>query len=66
MVRIPTHAPPTHPGEILLRDLYEITHSPSVKGIRKIKHLIPTVMASNSAQYGVRSGPTERKSRRIA
>jgi plasmid maintenance system antidote protein VapI len=44
MVRIPTHGPPTHPGEMLLEeflklawDLYQAQHSPAARHIRKIR-----------------------------
>lgn len=127
MVRIPTHGPPTHPGEMLLEeflkpmglsqtelagkmgvsyprvnelihakrgvtpdtalrleqlfgmeaqfwlnlqlawDLYEVSHSPAAKGIRKIKRLIPDGMINVPGKIaGGLTGPTRRKNRLVA
>lgn len=126
MVRIPTHGPPTHPGEMLLKefiiplglsqtelavklgvsyprvnelihgkrsmtpdtalrleqlfgmeakfwlnlqlawDLYNVTHSPSAKEIRKIKRLRPTVSVSGHRKQDQANHSRRKNNKRIA
>jgi hypothetical protein len=40
MTRIPTHRPPTHPGEMLREEFrYHAMHAPGAEAIRKIRLL---------------------------